>query len=159
MNKNKLALLLVALFVMLFTGCSSVPLEPKEVSDNAKSFNTPSNGKSGIYVYRDTFVGQALIKDIWIDKKCLGETANKIFFYQAVKGNMKHTIATESEFSPNHLVLETESGKNYYIKQYIKMGLFVGGADLELMEEAEGKEAISNLDMAKKGTCSEVYSD
>jgi hypothetical protein len=33
------------------------------------------------------------------------------------------------------------------------MGAFVGGANLEVVGEAEGKEAIKNLEMAKKGTC------
>ncbi|MEN4054242.1 DUF2846 domain-containing protein [Sulfurimonas sp. NWX79] len=123
LSKHKYLLLLpFALFLMV--GCSTVPLEPKEMSENAKAFNTPPEGKAGLYVYRDSFVGQALKKDIWVDNKCLGETANGIFFYQSVKGNMPHTIATESEFSPNKLVVDTKAGKNYFVRQYIKMGVF-----------------------------------
>ena len=94
--------------------------------------------------------GTALKKDIWIDNKCLGESAIKVFFYQDVKGNEEHKLSTESEFSPNVLVINTESGKNYFIRQYIKMGAFVGGANLELVDEEEGKKAVSKLDMAKK---------
>ncbi|HQT31578.1 MAG TPA: hypothetical protein PLE48_11705 [Thiobacillus sp.] len=37
---------------------------------------------------------------------------------------------------------------------FIKMGLFVGGAGLELVDEKEGKEDIMELDLAKQGTCS-----
>ncbi|MGK0256101.1 MAG: hypothetical protein ACI81I_000710 [Arcobacteraceae bacterium] len=158
MNKSKLALLVLALSVMFFSGCSTVPLEPKKMSESAKSFNTPPEGKAGVYVYRDSFVGQALKKDIWIDKKCLGETANAIFFYKNVEGNKEHKLSTESEFSANDLSIETKSGKNYYIRQYIKMGVFVGGAGLEIIEEKEAQEAISKLDMAKKGICNKEYS-
>lgn len=154
MNKSKLALLVLALSVMFFSGCSTVPLEPKEVSDMAKAFNQPSEGNAGLYVYRDSFVGQALKKDLWLDNKCLGETAPDVFFYQSVEGNKEHKLSTESEFSPNELSIRTESGKNYFVRQYIKIGVFVGGAGLEVIEEAEAKKAIAKLDMAVPGTCS-----
>ena len=65
-----------------------------------------------------------------------------------------HVISTESEFSPNTLALMIDAGKNYFIRQYIKMGLFVGGADLEAMSEEKGKLAISQLELAAGGTCS-----
>jgi len=34
------------------------------------------------------------------------------------------------------------------------MGVFVGGAGVEVIEEEEAKKAISKLDMAVEGTCS-----
>ncbi len=34
------------------------------------------------------------------------------------------------------------------------MGVFVGGANLEQINEAEAKKAISELNMAKKAICS-----
>ena len=84
-----------------------------------------------MYVYRsNNIVGSALKKDIWVDGECLGETARGVFFYKEVDGNKNHTISTESEFSPNHLKIEVQSGKNYFIQQYIKLGFFVGGANL-----------------------------
>ena len=89
-----------------------------------------------------------------VDDKCIGQSAPDVFFYEDVKGNQEHKISTESEFSPNNLLVKAESGKNYFIRQYIKMGVFVGGADLELMQEEEGKKAVSELEMATKGTCS-----
>ena len=153
MNISKVVLLVSVLTVTFFSGCSTVPLEPQEVSESAKAFNPPSEGKAGIYVYRDSFVGQALKKDVFIDNKCLGETANGVFFYQSVEGDKEHKISTESEFSANDISLKTNSGKNYYLRQYIKMGVFVGGANLELVDEKEAQKAISKLDMAKKGTC------
>lgn len=154
MKKSKLALSLLSLSVVCFSGCSTVPLEPKEVAEQAKTFGSPSEGNAGVYVYRDSFVGQALKKDVMIDDKCLGETANGIFFYESVKGDMEHKLSTESEFSANDISLKTDSGKNYYVRQYIKMGVFVGGAGLEIIDEKEAQQAIAKLDMAKKGICS-----
>jgi hypothetical protein len=90
-----------------------------------------------------------------VDNKCIGESAPNVFFYEEVKGNAEHKISTESEFSPNELLLKTESGKNYFIKQYLKLGVFVGGANLEQIDEKEGKKDVSELGMAIKGTCSQ----
>ena len=62
-------------------------------------------------------------------------------------------VSTESEFSPNHLYINVVSGENYFVKQYIKIGVFVGGADLKLVDEDKGKQDVSKLMMAKKGKC------
>ena len=147
-------LIIIALVSSLFAGCASVPMESEAVSAKAKSFSPPTDGNAGLYIYRSSGVGTTLKKDIWVDNKCIGESAPNVFFYEEVKGNAEHKISTESEFSPNDLLLNTESGKNYFIKQYIKIGVFVGGANLELVDEKEGKEDVSELEMAKKGTCS-----
>ncbi len=76
------------------------------------------------------------------------------FFYEEVKGEEDHKVSTESEFSPNDLLFRVKSGMHYFIRQYIKMGLFVGGAGVELVDEVKGKEDVKSLKMAKKGNCS-----
>ena len=149
----KIKYLALTIASLVIVGCSTVPLEPNNISESAKMFNQPPEGEAGIYVYRDSMFGAAIKKDIWIDNKCLGESAPNVFFYQDVKGNITHTILTESEFSPNQLTIDTKAGKNYFVRQYIKMGVFVGGANLELINEDEAKKAILELNMAKKGIC------
>jgi len=149
---KKLALVVFAL--SLFAGCASVPMETTAKNDAAKKFTPPSNGKAGLYIYRSGSFGGALKKDVWLDGKCIGETAPNVFFYEEVTGNVKHQISTESEFSPNDLEITTAPHKNYFIRQYIKFGAFVGGAGLELIGEEDGKKAVSELQLAKKGTCS-----
>ncbi len=144
----------VAVTVSLTTGCTSVPMESKEKSELAKQYNSPSEGKAGLYVYRSGSFGGALKKDVWLNGKCVGETAPNMFFYEEIEGNAEHKVSTESEFSSNDLLVKTESGKNYFISQYIKMGVFVGGAGVELVDETKGKKQVSKLDMAIKGKCS-----
>ncbi len=139
---------------LLISGCASVDMAPKEESVKAKDFNPPTQGNAGIYIYRDSFVGQALKKDVWIDGKCVGETAADVFFYTEVEGGKIHKIDTESEFSPNTLELMFDADKNYFIRQFIKMGVFVGGAGLEQIPEDQGKLAVAKLEMAKPGKCS-----
>jgi len=148
--KSVLAVLMVA----LLSACASVPMESADMSDAAKQFNPPAGGNAGLYIYRVGAFGGALKKDVWVDGKCIGETAPDVFFYSEVQGDVEHKISTESEFSPNDLLLMTASGKNYFIRQFIKFGVFVGGAGVELVSEDKGKTEVAKLKLAKGGTCS-----
>jgi hypothetical protein len=114
--------ILISAMSLFFVGCASVPMSNQTLSDAVKKFNPPAEGKSGIYTYRDSVIGAALKKDIWIDGKCVGESAPKVFFFTEVDGDKNHTISTESEFSPNSISIFTKSGINYFVRQYIKMG-------------------------------------
>ena len=151
--KSRFDISILVLFVVMLSGCASVNMASKEESDKAKQFAAPSAGNSGLYVYRNSFVGKALKKDLWVDGKCLGESASDVFFYTQVEGGKKHKIETESEFSPNPLEVFMESGKNYFIRQFIKLGAFVGGADLEQIPEEQGKADVAKLGLAQSGTC------
>ena len=150
----KIVSVLTLAAALLISGCASVEMGSKAESAKAKEFNPPSQGNAGVYIYRDSFAGKALKKDVWIDGKCVGESAPDVFFYAEVAGGKTHKIDTESEFSPNTLELMFESGKTYFIRQFIKMGVFIGGAGLEQMPENVGKKDVAKLEMAKPGRCS-----
>lgn len=150
----KIGALVILTATLLVTGCASVDMATKEESAKAKEFKAPSANNAGVYVYRNSALGGALKKDIWIDGKCIGESAPNVFFYAEVEGGKTHKIDTESEFSPNTLELTLDTGKNYFIRQYIKMGAFVGGAGVEQIPEEQGKLDVAKLEMAKPGTCS-----
>jgi hypothetical protein len=151
----KKVLLATVIATAVLAGCSSVPMESKEKTNIAKKFSAPSQDTAGIYVYRkDTFVGAALKKDVWVGTDCVGQTAKGVFFYKEVPGNDKLEISTESEFSPNQLTIEAKNGELYFVEQYIKMGAFVGGADLQLANVDTGKSEVQRLAMAISGNCS-----
>jgi hypothetical protein len=129
-------------------GCASVPMASKEEDNTKKEFLAPPQGSSGLYIYRNSHLGGALKKDVYIDGKLIGETAPMTYFYKRVESG-KHTLSTESEFSENDLILQAESGKNHFINQYIKLGVFVGGAGLELVPEKEGRNGVLECELAK----------
>ncbi|HUH59549.1 MAG TPA: DUF2846 domain-containing protein [Candidimonas sp.] len=153
--RSLLKLMAAAACVVIVTGCAGVPMAPADSNSKAKSFAPPGEGKSGLYIYRDSFVGKALKKDIYVDGKCLGETADRVFFYTQVGGDQSHKISTESEFGSNDLLLNTDTGKNYFVRQFIKMGVFVGGAGVENVSEDEGRRVISKpeVNLAVEGRC------
>lgn len=150
----KLLSLIVVTSAAFLTGCASVNMAPKQDSAKAKIFAPPSPQNAGLYVYRNSFVGKALKKDIWVDGKCLGESGPDVFFFTELEGGKNHTVSTESEFSPNALTINLDTGKNYFVRQYIKMGVLVGGAGVEQVSEEQGKTDIAALEMALPGHCS-----
>ena len=152
MNKSIKYILFIA--VIFLTGCASVPMESIQATNAAKEFKLPDRKNAGVYVYRDdSSFGAALKKSVWIDGECIGETAKGVFFYQEVEGNKEHRISTESEFSANDIVMYLETKKLYFIRQYIKIGVFVGGAGLEIKDTVEGMKEVSKLKLEKKGIC------
>lgn len=138
-----------ALFsAVLVAGCASVPMASKEDDAAAKQFAVPKDGKAAVYVYRNSFVGKALKKNISLDGAILGETANKVYFYKVIEPG-KHVLSTESEFGDNTLSFDADPAKNYFVEQYIKMGVFVGGANLKMVSEEEGQKAVLECGMAQ----------
>jgi protein involved in sex pheromone biosynthesis len=145
----KKALFVAAIIsVSLLSGCASVPMASIEQDAAAKKFSQPATDKAGLYVFRNTFVGQALKKTVSLDGAVIGETANKIFFYKEITPG-SHTLSTESEFSDNVITFQADGGKNYFAEQYIKMGVFVGGAGLVMVPEEEGKRKVLECGLAK----------
>ncbi|CAM3817331.1 DUF2846 domain-containing protein [Avibacterium endocarditidis] len=134
---------------LILTGCAKVAVAPESENVQAKQFNAPTKDKSGIYIYRDgSILGAGLKKNLYIDDKFIGESARNIYFYKTVKPG-KHKISTESEFGNNDLYITTQGGKNYFIRQYIRMVFFVGGANLESVDEEKAKAAIKKLKLAR----------
>lgn len=141
--------------ILLVTACASVKMADKAVSDAKHSFPPPSAGKAGVYIYRNSgVIGALQKKDLWIDGRCLGESAPNVFFYAEVEGNKQHIITTESELSTNPLELHFEAGKNYFIHQWLRVGVLASGAYLELVSEDQGKQAVSQMRLAQSGHCS-----
>lgn len=134
-------------FLFLLSGCASVPMASKDEDMKLKQFNVPPEDKAGLYIYRNTFGGQALKKNVYVDGEFIGETANKVYFYKLIAPG-SHTLSTESEFGDNSVSFEAIGGNNYYAEQYIRMGVFVGGANIRMVDEDEAQKDILECNLA-----------
>ena len=128
-------------------GCATVPMASVESDEERKAFSPPSQGTAGLYIYRNSALGSALKKSVYVDGQLVGETASMTYFYKEVQPG-KRVLSTESEFSNNELTLDAIAGQNYFVKQYIKIGLFVGGANLEIVSEEKGKKGVLQCKLA-----------
>ncbi|BCM26049.1 DUF2846 domain-containing protein [Methyloradius palustris] len=144
---KKIITSIVVIASLHLTGCASVPMASVDTDKAKKSFSAPSEGKSGLYVYRNSSFGSALKKVVTIDGVIIGESAPNTYFYKEISPGT-HVISTESEFSDNQISVEFQKGVNYFVRQYIKMGVFVGGAGLEAVSEEVGKKGVLECKMA-----------
>ena len=139
---------MLGLIAVLVTGCASVPMASKDLDASAKTFKAPPPDRAGLYIYRDSFGGQVLKKIVSIDGKVIGQTANKVYFYREITPGA-HTLSTESEFGDNTLDIKAVAGKNLFVRQYIKIGVFIGGSALELVSDEDGKKAVLECQRAE----------
>ena len=147
-------IVIIALVSTLAAGCASVPMESLERTTTAKQFDPPSDGMAGLYIYRNTFYGGAAHTDVMVDGYCIGSSAPYVFLYEEVEGDKSYKVSTkfpweESPDPDNDLLIKVKSGMHYFIKQ--NMAFWDVG--VELVDEEQGKEEVSKLDMATKGTC------
>ena len=139
---------LVAAALVFLGGCATVPTASVEEDTAKKAFASPPSGLAGLYIYRNSNFGAALKKRLYVNDEYLGETAAMTYFYKAVSpGSVK--VSTSSEFGNNDLVLDAEEGENYYVRQYIRIGVFIGGANLEIVPEEEGKAGVLECTLAE----------
>ena len=149
MKRQNLVIFIFAIVVWL-SGCASVPMAPQAEDKARKAFGPPSQGMAGLYIFRDSSFGGALLKSIYIDGKFLGESGPNVYFYTELKPG-QHILSTESEFSENHLKLTMQDDQNYFVRQYIKFGVFVGGADFEVVSPEKGMVAVKKCELALPG--------
>tara|TARA_R110002111_G_scaffold120260_3_gene183342 strand:- start:11736 stop:12179 length:444 start_codon:yes stop_codon:yes gene_type:complete len=147
MFKKILAILAIVSSTYL-TGCASVPMASHAEDHTRKQFTSPPIEVAGLYIYRNSNFGGALKKTLSIDGEIIGESAPMTYFYRELTPG-KHILSTESEFSDNIATLNVEGGKNYYIEQFMKFGLFVGGANFTFVSEEVGQKGVLECKLAK----------
>lgn len=133
--------LLTCCVLASLAGCASAPLASPEEDAASKTFAPPPEGKAGLYVFRNHWLGHALIKTVYLDGQPIGDTGNKMFLHRFVEPG-PHKLSSESEFGNDDLEWTAVAGENHFFRQYIKMGVFSGGSNLEAVGAEEGKKEV-----------------
>jgi len=131
----------VLALVVLASGCASVPMATPEQDAAARSFAVKP-GKANIYVYRNETFGAAIRMPIALNGKLVGDTAANTFLILEVSPG-GHTILSKTENDPI-VMINAVAGRNYYVWQEVKMGMFSARSALHLVDEATGKAAIKD---------------
>lgn len=140
-------LCLLVLMSASLSGCTTVKFSSAEDTSIAKKFNNPSEKNSGIYIYRDGFIGGMHLQKAWINDDCIGAIARDSFIYKEILGGNIYKVSTSSAIGKNSIQLKTEPGKNYFIRQYLIIGPISGMTYLEEKEESEAIESIKKLNL------------
>lgn len=143
---RKLFIASLILGALGFTGCASVPMASQQEDITAKKYEVPA-GKSNIYIYRNESFGGAIKMPVVIDDKIAGDTAAKTFILKTVEPG-KHTIISKTE-NDAMLEISTDSDKNYYVWQEVKMGVWSARSKLHLVDEVTGQKGVSQCKLVK----------
>lgn len=122
---KKFILILFMISVTLFQGCSSLVDEKEE--ERITNFQNPTNGKSGIYVYRHSFVASWRHANILLDNKIVANISGDDYVYISTDPGI-HTITAQRTILPIDFLnffsdltglavrIKTEPNTNYYIE-------------------------------------------
>ena len=131
--------LIAAAGILMLVGCASVPMAPADQDAKAKQFTTVSN-KSNLYIYRNENFGRAIPMTVSINGKVLGQTAAQTYFWlQLVPGQYNLESHTENVSTLN---LTAEPGKDYFVWQEVKMGLWAARSQLQQVDEKTGRDGV-----------------
>lgn len=137
--KNIKIALFLGMTILLSSGCASVPMANAAADREAKQFQVPAD-KSAIYVYRNETFGAAVKMPVSLDGRSMGSSAADTYFHWIVEPG-PHTIISQTE-NDERLTLETEPGKDYYVWQEVKMGMWTAGSKLHKVSEKVGRAAV-----------------
>lgn len=123
----------------LFAGCASVQMAPLEDDLKAKSFET-SKDKASVYIYRNENFGAAIPMTVNVNGRALGQTAAKTFFKLNLLPGLYNVESTAENISS--LALQADPGRNYFIWQEVKMGMWMARTQLSQVDESIGRNGV-----------------
>ena len=132
----------------LIAGCTSVPMASIEADASAKQFQS-AKGSANIYLYRNETFGGAVAMTVSLDGKVMGRTGPQTFFLWQVPPG-KHEIASHTE-NTSRLTIDAQEGRNHYVWQEVKMGMWQPGSQLREVEEPEGRKGVLECKRAVAG--------
>ena len=129
-----------ATIVLLLAGCASVPMAPLDQDTRAKEF-LPVPNKASLYIYRNESMGAAIPMTVTINGKALGQTAAQTYFRLNVLPG-KYNVESHAE-NISSLPLSVEPGKNYFVWQEVKMGMWMARSLLQQVDDKTGRAGVA----------------
>lgn len=146
MKIRNLLSLLPLCALLLMSGCASVSMMTADDDTRAKSFAVQKD-KANIYLYRNETFGAAIKMPVSVNGKVAGQTASKTYFlWQVSPGTYDISSLTENTST---IKLIAEAGKNYFVWQEVKMGLFMARSDLKQVDEETGRKGVAECSRAE----------
>ncbi len=137
---NKLIASIIVILLLMLSGCASVPMASLEQDTKAKEF-VPAQSRAALYIYRNENFGGAIPMSVSLNGKALGQTAAKTYFLVSVPPG-KYTVESQAE-NVSNLSLTAEAGKNYFVWQEVKMGMWMARSLLQQVDEAAGRAGVA----------------
>ncbi len=151
---KKISLLIIYAAVYIFSGCASEP-SIREMQNESRNYilpETAENNSSIVYVIRPwAFRGGLGRYNVYLDDQEknseVGYTKNGRFIYFSVTPGM-HIVYSKAD-NWDSVSIKADPGENVFIKLRPVWGYLLGGCELEIISEIEGKYLVKN---SRKGT-------
>ncbi len=124
---------------LLLVGCAAPLKAPPEKDSAAKSF-VPVKNKSSLYVFRNENYGGAVGMPISINGTGIGETAAKTFFRLDLEPG--YYLVTSSAENTSELALTLIEGRNHFVWQEVRMGIWKARTALSQVDEKTGRDGV-----------------
>ena len=119
----------LAVVLLGFCGCATVPLSAPTDDAAAKEFEA-SGSEAKIYVFRDEgFIGSARTLPVLIDGRTIGATAPKTYLVVSVPPGNHKLASTEGRFFS--LDLEAQAGRMYFVRHVPHVEFWGASGSLE----------------------------
>jgi hypothetical protein len=141
---KKLALMATYALLLLLSACASVPMASMDKDAKAKEF-TPPPDKGAIYIYRNENLGGVMPVTVSINDKTLGQTAAYTYFHLNVPPG-SYSLKSHAE-NVSELTVMVEPGRNYFVWQEMKIGMWSARTQLQEVDESTGRAAIASTKM------------
>ncbi len=136
---------LATVAVMVLVGCASVPMGSAEEDAKAKAFVPPPD-KAALYIYRNETFGAAVPMNLSINGRNIGQSVSKTYFqFNVVPG--RYSVESTAE-NVAELKLQMEPGKNYFVWQEVKMGMWMARSQLHQVDETTGRAGVQESKLA-----------
>jgi hypothetical protein len=150
-----IAKLFFILATMLIVGCAAPIKAPPEKDTAAKVF-TPVKDKATVFIYRNENYGGAVGMPVKVNGQDIGETGAKTFFRLNLASGM-YVIASEAE-NTAELPLTVVEGKNYFVWQEVRMGIWKARTALRPVDEKSGVDGVMESVLLTPKVSDEVLS-
>lgn len=130
------------------SGCASVPMASPEADASAKQFQV-KQGLANIYLYRNETFGGAIAMTVSLDGKVIGKTGPQTYFLWEVTPG-RHEIASHTENTAK-ITIDAREGRNHYVWQEVKMGMWQPASRLHEMSEVDGRKGVLECKRATGG--------
>ncbi len=129
----------------MLVGCASVPMESMEDDARAKTF-APEPDRASLYIYRNETFGAAVPMNLSINGRIIGQSASKTYFFFRLQPGTYSVESTAENVA--QLSLDMAPGKNYFVWQEVKIGMWMARSQLHHVDEAVGRAGVLESKMA-----------
>lgn len=144
---KKVHLLILAMLLALYGCGGTVKYVDPNIDARKKIFSQPSEGMSGIYIYRDGYLGSKVNTEVFVDGKILGKNLGWTYLFVEVAPG-KHTIASHF-IGYSTIEINTEKDQLYFIQEELDTGMLETKVKLHIVDKNTGQQGVKKCKLVE----------